>query len=78
MIEVDRPLSIGVPVEVFRAIEAREKLHVSTRRNPRKDRYFSAKRPMRARVHVPGTDLAALRNIARVEGTDFEWIVHFS
>lgn len=75
MIEVSRPLSIGVPVAVFRAIEAREKCEVRTRKNPRKDRFFTAKRPLRARVHVPGMDLAFLREIARIEDAGETWVV---
>lgn len=76
LVTVSRPLSIGLPPEKFAAVAAGTMRMVATKRNPRKDRYFCAKRPLQARVHALGTDLAPiLRAIVRIEGTPTEWRV---
>lgn len=66
-----KPLNVTLPAAAFAAVVAGEKTWIATRRNPRKDRYFSVKRPRWARVRCEGAE--ALREIARVEGTETEW-----
>ena len=69
----DRPLNVGLPEAAFAAVLAGEKSVISTRRNPRKDRYFVAKQPRFARVRSLDSGAQVMRAIARVEGTDTEW-----
>jgi hypothetical protein len=65
-----RPLTITLPAEVFALVVAGEKKIISTKRNPRKDRYFAAKTPDVAKINgMP-------YRIARVEGTPEEWRVY--
>lgn len=64
------PLTITLPPEVFAQVQAGTKRIVSTKRNPRKDRYFQAKTPTGAMIN------GHYFPILRVEGTEKEWIVH--
>lgn len=64
------PLTITLPPEVFALVRSRKKRIISTHRNPRKDRYFSAKTPDQAKIN------GVLYPVTRVEGTPHEWIVH--
>jgi hypothetical protein len=65
-----RPLTITLTPDVFRAVLAGTKRTITTRRNPRKDRYFQAKTPDQAKVNgIP-------YQINRVEGTPEEWVIH--
>lgn len=64
------PLTITLPAEVFALVVAGEKKVISTKRNPRKDRYFAVKTPDMAKIN------GRLWWIARIEGTATEWHVH--
>lgn len=78
VVTVTRPLTVGLPPEKFAAVAAGTIRMVATVRNPRKDRYFSAKRPLQAKISALGTDQAPiLRDIARIECTAEAWFVHF-
>lgn len=78
LVVVARPLTIGLTPERFAAIASGAVTMVATVRNPRKDRYFNAKRPLRARISALGTDQPPiLRDIVRIEGTATEWRVFF-
>lgn len=66
----NRPLTITLPPEVFAEVEAGTKRIISTRRNPRKDRYFAARTPQEAKIN--GT----LYLIQRIEGTETEWQIY--
>jgi hypothetical protein len=64
------PLTITLPPEVVAQVAAGEKKIISTKRNPRKDRYFLAKTPDIAKINgMP-------YRITRIEGTPEEWRVH--
>jgi hypothetical protein len=65
-----RPLTITLPPEAFAEIREGRKRMISTRRNPRKDRYFAAKTPAMAKIN--GT----LYRIQRIEGAETEWKIH--
>jgi hypothetical protein len=65
-----RPLTITLPPETFQQILCRDKRTVSTKRNPRKDRYFLAKSPDTAKIN------GRLDPIRRVQETPDEWIIH--
>jgi len=67
---------VGLPPETYAAVISGEKKQFSTKRNPRKDRYFLAKVPRQARITALGTGLAILRDIVRVEGTATEWHIY--
>ena len=67
-----RPLTISLPPEVFAEVVAGRKRVVSTRRNPRKDRYFLGKRPAEAKIN------GLLFRINGIEGTETEWHVHLA
>jgi hypothetical protein len=75
VVTVARPLSIGLPPEKFDEVVAGSRTVFITKRNPRKDRYFCAKRPLQARIAALGTDRFVLRNIVSIEGTAEEWKV---
>ena len=45
------PLNITLPPDVFQKIASGEKTFVSTKRNPRKDRYFFSKSPDKAKIN---------------------------
>lgn len=78
VIAVTRPLNISLTPERFAAIASGAVAMVATLRNPRKDRYFASKRPMRARIVATGTDQPPIpRDIVRIEGTATEWRVFF-
>lgn len=64
------PLTITLPPEVFAQVVAGEKKIISTKRNPRKDRYFAAKTPDRAKIN------GVLCPIQRIEGTETEWKIY--
>ncbi len=64
------PLTITLPPELFAQVVAGKKKIISTRRNPRKDRYFAAKTPTGAKIN------GVLYRINRVEGTPEEWKIH--
>lgn len=70
---VSRPLSIGLPEKVFDEVIAGLKTSFTTRRNPRKDRFFCAKRPKQARISALGTDRFVLRDIKSINGTPETW-----
>ena len=70
---VSRPLSIGLPETVFDEVVAGVKSSFTTKRNPRKDRFFCAKRPLQARISALGTDRSVLRDIKSIEGTLEFW-----
>lgn len=63
-------LNITVPPDVFSLIMSGNKRVVSTRRNPRKNRYFECKQPDMAKIN------GAMFEIIRVDGTAEEWICH--
>jgi hypothetical protein len=64
------PLTITLTPEVFAQVVAGKKKIISTKRNPRKDRYFSAKSPDMAKINgIP-------YRITRIEGTPEEWRIH--
>ena len=64
-----RPLTITLTPELYAQVVAGEKKIISTKRNPRKDRYFAVKTPDMAKIN--GTPYP----IKRVEGTETEWKV---
>jgi len=64
------PLTVTLPPEVFALVRSGEKRIISTKRNPRKDRYFTVKTPTEANIN--GT----LYPISRVEGTPEEWKIY--
>lgn len=64
------PLTITLPSEVFALVVAGEKRIISTRRNPRKDRYFAVKTPTEAKIN------GVLYRISRVEGAPEEWKIY--
>lgn len=72
-ITVSRPLNISLPPELFSAVADGTKKIVTTRKNPRKDRFFLAKIPAQARIKELGTDREFLNRIFRVEETEGEW-----
>lgn len=67
-----RPLTITLPPELLAQVRSGKKRIVSTRRNPRKDRYFAAKSPTEAKIN------GVLYRIARIEETPTEWRIHLS
>lgn len=75
VVTVSRPLSIGLPPDKFAEVVAGTRREFATVRNPRKDRYFCAKRPTHARIADLVTDASILRPIVRIEGTTTEWHV---
>ena len=46
-----KPLNITLPPDVFKTILSGTKRIVSTKRNPRKDRYFAVKTPDTAKIN---------------------------
>jgi hypothetical protein len=46
-----KPLNITLSPDLFAAVEAGRKRIVSTKRNPRKDRYFAVKSPDAAKIN---------------------------
>jgi len=78
VVTVTRPLTVGLPPEKYAAVAAGIMTMVATVRNPRKDRYFFAKRPLQARISVLGTNQTPiLRDITRIECTAEAWFVYF-
>lgn len=78
LVAVARPLNIGLTPEGYAKVVSGETTSIATQRNPRKDRYFNAKRPMQARISALHTDQPPiLRDIVRIEGTATEWRVFF-
>lgn len=75
VVTVTRPLSIGLPYEAYVAVISGSKTDFSTKKNPRKDRYFSAKRPLQARITSLETGQSVLRDIRCIEETPEEWRV---
>lgn len=75
VVVVSRPLSIGLPVNVFDEVIAGVKTSFTTKRNPRKDRFFCAKRPTQARISALGTDRSVLRDIKSIEGSPEFWTI---
>lgn len=75
IVVVSRPLSIGLPENVFADVIAGVKTSFTTKRNPRKDRFFCAKRPTRAHISALGTDRSVLRDIKSIEGTPETWVI---
>lgn len=73
IVVVSRPLSIGLPEAVFNEVIAGLKTSFTTKRNPRKDRFFCAKRPKQARISALGTDRSVLRDIKNIKGTPEFW-----
>ena len=73
IVVVSRPISIGLPVNVLDEVIAGLKTSFTTKRNPRKDRFFCAKRPTHARISALGTDRSVLREIKSIEGTPETW-----
>lgn len=63
-------LTITLPAEVFALVLSGEKRIVSTKRNPRKDRYFTVKTPDAAKIN------GKIFPVSGVEGTETEWILH--
>lgn len=78
VVTVTRPLTVGLSPPKFAAVASGAMTMVATKRNPRKDRYFFAKRPLQARISTLGTDQAPiLRDITHIECTADAWFVHF-
>ncbi len=75
VVTVSRPLSIGLPYETFVAVISGSKSDFTTKKNPRKDRYFSAKRPAQARITSLETGQSVLRDIKCIEETPEAWRV---
>lgn len=75
VVTVTRPLSIGLPYETFVAVISGKKTEFETKKNPRKDRYFSAKRPEKARITSLETGQSVLRDIKCIEETPGTWRV---
>jgi len=75
IVTVTRPLNISLREDKFREVVAGTRTFIITRRNPRKDRYFCAKRPLQARISALGTDRSVLRDIKSIDGTPDEWII---
>lgn len=75
MIVATRPLSVTLPWDQYCAVREGSKRRISTRRNPRKDRYFQAKIPQQAEIKCVGRE-SFLKKIIRVEGTETEWHIH--
>ena len=73
MITVSRPLSIGLPYAAYVAVISGTKTDFTTKKNPRKDRFFLAKRPTHARITALDTGQNVLREIKRIEETPGEW-----
>lgn len=73
IVVVSRPLSIGLPEKTFDEVVAGIKTSIATKRNPRKDRFFCAKRPTHARISALGTDRSVLRDIKSITGTPETW-----
>jgi len=65
-----RPLTVTLALEVFALVRSGAKRVITTRRNPRKDRYFAAKAPTEAKIN--GT----LYPIKRIEETPEEWKIY--
>lgn len=76
IVVVSRPLSIGLPESEFDKVISGLKTEFATKRNPRKDRFFCAKRPMQARISALGTDRSVLRDIININGTPEIWIIN--
>lgn len=72
-ITVSRPLNISLPPALFIEVADGRKKVITTRKNSRKDRFFSAKIPAQARIKELGTDREFLNRIFRVEETESEW-----
>jgi len=72
---VSRPLSIGLPEADFDKVASGSKTEFTTRRNPRKDRFFCAKRPRQARIHSLDSGRSLLRDITDIKSTQETWIV---
>ena len=64
-----RPLAITLTPDLFAAVLSGDKRIISTKRNARKDRYFSAKTPDTAKIN------GVLYQITRIEGTATDWII---
>lgn len=75
VVAVARPLSIGLPYDAFVAVISGKKTDFTTKKNPRKDRYFSTKRPMQARITSLETGQSVLRDIKCIKDTQEEWKV---
>ena len=75
VVTVTRPLSIGLPYETFVAVISGTKTDFATKKNPRKDRYFSAKRPTKARITSLETGQSIVRDIKCIEETPETWRV---
>lgn len=73
VITVSKPLNIGLPEAKFDAVINGRQTIIATQRNPRKDRYFCAKRPLQARIASLETGRSVLRDIISIEGTPSEW-----
>lgn len=56
-----KPLNITLSDHLFAAVQSGAKRIVSTKRNPRKDRYFAAKKPTEAKING---SLFKINNIA--------------
>jgi len=64
-----RPLTITLPPDLYARVRSGERRHVAHRRNPRIDRYFTAKMPGRAEIN------GVIYPIAGIEETPTEWII---
>jgi len=65
-----RPLTITLPTEALAKIHDGTKRIISHKRNPRLDRYFSAKSPATAKIN------GEIFKISRIEETASDWIIH--
>lgn len=73
VVTITKPLNIGLPEAKFDAVVNGRQTVIATKRNPRKDRYFCAKRPLQARIASLETGRSVLRDIVSIEGTQEEW-----
>jgi len=76
IVVVSRPLSIGLPESEFNKVLAGVKTEFATKRNPRKDRFFCAKRPRQARITALVSGRSVLRDIVSIKGTPEIWVVN--
>jgi len=65
-----RPLTITLTPDVFRAVLTGTKRTITTKRNPRKDRYFQVKTPDTAKIN------GILYPVIRVAESPHEWTIH--
>ncbi len=70
-----RPLNITLTTERFEAVLSGMQRTVSTKKNPRKARYFAVKRPKRAKIRAKGAE-PVLFLVDRIELINDIWVIY--